>query len=71
MTTLTIYHGTSTPIKAVGKNQVKMLDFAFRYQVWHTYATDKQTLKALDALVKKGCLITNEFGQFKFIYPSI
>lgn len=70
MNSLTIYHGTSTPIKAIGKHQVKLLDFAYRYQCWHSYSTDKTTLRAVEALVKKGCLITNEFGQFKFIYPS-
>jgi hypothetical protein len=70
MNSFTIYHGTSTPIKARGKHQVKLLDFAYRYKGWHSYATDKTTIRAVDALVKKGYLIINEHNQFKFIYPS-
>lgn len=70
MTTLTIYYGAEKPIKATGKHQVALLDFAYRYKGWHSYATDKTTLRAVDALVKKGCLLTNEFGQFKFVYPQ-
>ncbi len=70
MATLTIWHGLSTPIKAVGRHQVKLLDFAHRYPTWHSYSTDRDTLRAVNSLVKKGCLITNEFGQFKFVFPS-
>jgi hypothetical protein len=72
MNSLTIYHGTSTPIKAIGKHQVKLLDFAYRlkHKGWHSYANDKTTIKAVEALVKKGYLIINEHNQFKFIYPS-
>lgn len=56
MHTLTIYHGLSKPIKAIGKQQVKALDFAYRFQCWHTYAQDKNTKRAILALSKKGCL---------------
>ena len=71
MTTFTIYHGASKPIKAVGKHQVKLLDFAYRYKGWHTYATDSVTMRAVKALQAKGCLDLNEFGQFRFTYPTI
>ena len=72
MNSLTIYHGTSTPIKVKGKHQVKLLDFAYRFKHkgWHSYSTDKTTKNTVDALVKKGYLIINEHNQFKFIYPS-
>lgn len=62
---LTIYHGTETPFKAVGKNQCNMLNFAFKYPTWHSYTSDKPTINALNALVKNGSIITNEFDQFK------
>lgn len=63
--TLTIYHGTALPFKAIGKNQCNLLNFAFKYQSWHSYSKDKPTLKALNALVEKGVLVINEFEQFK------
>lgn len=69
MNSLTIYYGASKPIKAIGKNQAKLLDFAYRYQSWHTYATDKNTLRAVKALQSKGCLVVNEYQQFRFTYP--
>jgi hypothetical protein len=62
---LTIYHGTEKPFVAIGKNQCNMLDFAFKYPKWHSYSNDKPTLNALKALVSKGCIITNDFNQFK------
>jgi len=71
MTTFTIYHGTPKPIKAVGKHQVKLLDFAYRYKGWHTYSTDSVTMRAVKALHAKGCLDLNDFGQFRFTYPTI
>jgi hypothetical protein len=62
---LTIYHGTVTPFVAVGKNQCNMLEFAFKYPSWHSYTNDKQTLNALNGLLKRGCIIVNEYNQFK------
>ena len=70
MNSLTIYHGTTKPIKAIGKHQAKLLDFAYRYPCWHTYATDRNTLRALKALQAKGCLLVNEYQQFKFVFPQ-
>jgi hypothetical protein len=62
---LTIYHGTVTPFVAVGKNQCNMLEFAFKYPSWHSYTNDKITLKALNGLLKRGCIIVNQYNQFK------
>ena len=70
MTTLTIYHGSVKPIKATGKHQVKLLDFAYRYKGWHTHSTDRNTMRAIQALNAKGCLELNQFGQFRFTYPA-
>lgn len=69
MATLTIFCGLPKPIKAVGKNQVKLLDFAYKYNGWHSYSLDKPTIRAVSALHKKGYLALNEFNQFKFTYP--
>jgi hypothetical protein len=62
---LTIYHGKQKPFKAVGKNQVNMLSFAFKYPTWHCHATDRATINALQRLTDKGVLIVNDYGQFK------
>lgn len=71
MNSLTIYYGTTKPIKAIGKHQVKLLDFAYRYKGWHTFATDSNTMRAIQALNAKGCLELNQFGQFRFTYPTM
>ena len=62
---LVIYHGTITPFKAIGKNQCNLLDFAFRYQKWHSYSNDKPTLNAVKALVARNCIVVNQNNQFK------
>lgn len=62
---LTIYHGTVTPFKAIGKNQCNLLDFAFKYQSWHSYSSDKVTQRAIEGLLKRGCIVLNEFNQFR------
>lgn len=70
MTTLTIYHGASKPIKAVGAHQCKLLAFSEKYRGWHTFAQDRATKRAVNALESKGCLIVAG-DQFQFVYPSI
>jgi hypothetical protein len=62
---MTIYHGTASPFVAIGKNQCNLLDFAFKYQSWHSYSNDNKTLKAIDGLLKRGCIIVNQYNQFK------
>lgn len=70
MNSLTIYYGNEKPIKAIGKNQVKILDFAYRYRGWHSYSKDRATLRALEGLLAKGYLEVNQFEQFRFTYPQ-
>jgi hypothetical protein len=65
---LTIYHGTSKPLIAVGKYQVNMLQFAEKYQGWHSYANDKTTLRALNGLLKRGSIVINNHNQFRINY---
>jgi hypothetical protein len=62
---MTIYHGTASPFVAIGKNQCNLLDFAFKYQSWHSYSNDNKTLKAIDGLIKRGCIIVNQYNQYK------
>ena len=62
---LTIYHGASQPFKAVGKNQCNLLDFAFNYPTWHSFKDDKETLNAVNTLVKNKVIVLNKFNQFK------
>lgn len=62
---LAIYHGTATPFVAIGKNQCNLLDFAFRYQSWHSFTKDNKTLKAIHGLLQRECIIINEYNQFK------
>lgn len=61
---LAIYHGKATPLVAVGKHQVNLLDFAFKYPTWHSYTDDKATLRAIAGLTKRGSIITNQHNQF-------
>jgi hypothetical protein len=65
---LAIYHGTSKPLIAVGKYQVNMLQFAEKYQGWHSYANDKTTLRALNGLLKRGSIVINNHNQFRINY---
>lgn len=68
MTTITIYYGKALPIKVVGKHQCKLLSFANTYPGWHTFAQDRDTVRAVEGLKRKGCL--EVIGdQFRFIYP--
>lgn len=69
MATLTIYCGLPKPIKATGKNQVRLLEFAHKYRTWHTYSQDKATKKAIKALESKGYLEVID-DQFHFTYPK-
>jgi hypothetical protein len=71
MDSLTIYYGANKPIKAIGKHQVNLLGFAEKYRGWHSYTLDPNTLNAVNALVRKGCLETNSFNQFRFTYPKV
>jgi hypothetical protein len=69
MSTFTIYHGKATPIKAVGKNQCKLLSFAFNHKGWHTFKQDKATKAAVNALQAKGCLeVVGD--QLRFQFPQ-
>jgi len=70
MNSLTIYYGTEKPIKVIGKNQAKMLEFAYKYKGWHSYSSDKPTLQALKGLLAKGYIEVNQFDQFRFTYPK-
>lgn len=66
---MTIFYGALKPIKAVGKNQVKTLDFAYRFKCWHSFSQDKATKRAVIALAKKGYLEVID-DQFRFTYPK-
>jgi hypothetical protein len=62
---LTIWHGRATPLVAVGKHQVKALDFAFKYQGWHTFKTTcRSTVRAIQGLLRRGH-IEVEGDQFR------
>jgi hypothetical protein len=65
---LIIYHGKTTPIKAVGVNQCRLLAFAYKYPGWHTFKNDRATVNAVSRLAQKGYLMLS-IDQFKFIYP--
>ena len=69
MTTFTIFYGKAQPIKAVGRHQCRLLAFAEKYRGWHSYASDRDTKRAVSALLKKDCL--EVIGdQFRFKYPA-
>jgi len=70
MNTLKIYHGASKPMVARGKHQCNLLAFAEKYKGWHSFADDKATVKAVEALKARGYL--EVIGdQFRLTYPQI
>ena len=63
---LAIYHGAIKPFIAIGKHQCNLLDFAFKYQEWHSYNQNcKATKSAINGLIKRGCIRINSSRQFK------
>lgn len=61
-----IYYGAEKPYVAVGEHQVRLLDFAFRYRKWHSYAKDRATMRAVSGLERRGALVVDrEHGMFK------
>ena len=45
-------------------HQQNALDFARKYQGWHTFAKDNLTKHVIAQLVNKGLLQVNEYNQF-------
>jgi hypothetical protein len=65
MSKLTIYYGASNPLKAIGKHQVNLLHFAYKYKGWHSINTkDKNAMRAMKALERKGYFLVIQ-DQFK------
>lgn len=62
---LEIFHGKEKPLTAVGSNQVRLLEFAFKYPKWHSYYDNAANRKAVAGLLKRGSIVVNEFNQFK------
>lgn len=56
---------TMTTLFNYGENQCNLLDFAFKYPGWHTFAKDRATRNAVAGLVRRG-LIEVQGRQFKF-----
>ncbi len=63
---LCIYTGRTQPFTARGSNQINLLDFAYRFQSWHTYREDRPTLRAIEGLERRGSIIVNrQTKQFR------
>lgn len=62
---LTIFDGSITPFVAIGKHQCNLLDFAYKYPSWHYHGTDKSTMRALNGLIARNCIVINEHNQFR------
>ena len=71
MATFKVFHGKEKPLKAVGKNQSRLLEFAAKYPCWHSYATDKATLAAINGLEKRGSIVVDRnTKQFAIAYDQ-
>lgn len=55
----------------MGKNMLRLLKFAIKYQTWHTYGKDQSTVRALNRLVNLGLIEKNEHRQFRLIQPTV
>lgn len=60
---LRIYTGRDKPFAARGVNQINLLEFAYKYQTWHTYKQDKATVRAVDGLERNGSIIVDRATQ--------
>jgi hypothetical protein len=51
----------------MGRHQLRLLRFAIKYsQQWHTYGTDKATVKAINSLERMGLItVDRAMRQFK------
>lgn len=64
-----IYYGKARPIVAVGRHQCRLLQFAERFPGWHSYASDRATMRAVRGLQKRGCFEVSG-DQFRLVYPK-
>lgn len=69
MNSLTIYHGTSEPIRVRGVNVCNLVSFAERNKGWHTFKQDRATKRAIESAKRAGCIEVSK-DQFRFIYPN-
>lgn len=64
-----ILYGAAKPIEVAGKNQTRILDFAYNNRCWHYMQADYQSKQAYKALVNKDVLEVE--GQcYRFKYPE-
>ena len=56
MAKLTIWHGKSKPMLAVGVNQCRMLGFFNKYPGWHYIGKDRATKMQCSVYIVKGIL---------------
>ena len=70
MATFIIYYGAEKPIIAVGIHQVKLLQFAEKFQCKHYFdKKDKNRVRAIQGLERKRCLVVDWNNYtFKFQY---
>lgn len=61
---LTIHYG-KRPLVAYGRNQCRLLQFAFDHRGWHTYKNDQTTRRAVLGLRRRG-LVEVVDDQFRF-----
>lgn len=58
----------------MGKHQLRLLRFAIRFyygpESWHSYQTDRTTVKAVRDLEGMGLIVTNEHRQFQLAVPA-
>ena len=71
MAKLTIWHGKSKPMIAVGVNQCCMLGFFNKYPGWHYIGKDRATKNAVFGLYRKGYLMRNACGQYRINYGTV
>ena len=65
MTTMKIYYGKAEPLTAVGRHQVKLLQWLeYRYhngdKNWVALSSDRTTKRAINGLIKRGSIQYNE-----------
>lgn len=70
MATFNVFYGAEKPLRAVGRHQVKALQFAAQHPGWHSFAKDNTTTRAIFGLAKRGSVVVNSYGQFAIAYSQ-
>ncbi len=51
----------------MGKEAIRLLQYAFTYRGWHNYGHDPKMIRALKTLVRHGFIEMNNYRQYRLV----